>query len=242
LTKLARAADDRPSLDVTNLLIGSDVVKAVLGGVGWMTVEGRGVGPMFSEWLEASYSRAAAVALANVALLFCGLWWIYSGRMHEIGKVRGWRGSREGLRVFLCHCSEDKPTVRKLHERLLADGFTPWLDEEEIRGGREWEREIEQALDESHAIVICLSRDFVVKTGYVQKEVREAVRLAAYRPSGDIYVIPVRLEDCPIPPDLKALQCIDLFRDGCYERLVEVLRERARQVHPEPGASAAAAG
>ena len=91
-------------------------------------------------------------------------------------------------------------------------------------------------------MVICLSREFAVKTGYVQKELRVALELATYRPMGQIYVIPVRLEQCPIPPDLLKLQCIDLYRDGGYERLVEILRERARQVQLNPGAAAAAAG
>jgi len=35
------------------------------------------------------------------------------------------------LRVFLCHASQDKPIVRELYQRLLAEGWIdPWLDEE----------------------------------------------------------------------------------------------------------------
>jgi len=29
------------------------------------------------------------------------------------------------LRVFLCHASQDKPIVRELYQRLLAEG---WID------------------------------------------------------------------------------------------------------------------
>jgi len=29
------------------------------------------------------------------------------------------------LRVFLCHASQDKPVVRELYQRLLAEG---WID------------------------------------------------------------------------------------------------------------------
>jgi hypothetical protein len=37
------------------------------------------------------------------------------------------------LRVFLCHASQDKPIVRELYQRLLADGWIdPWLVEEEF--------------------------------------------------------------------------------------------------------------
>lgn len=35
------------------------------------------------------------------------------------------------LRVFLCHASQDKPFVREMYQRLLAEGWIdPWLDEE----------------------------------------------------------------------------------------------------------------
>ena len=34
------------------------------------------------------------------------------------------------LRVFLCHASQDKPVVRELYQRLLAEGWIdPWMDE-----------------------------------------------------------------------------------------------------------------
>ena len=36
------------------------------------------------------------------------------------------------LRVFLCHSSADKAAVRSLYGRLKADGFLPWLDEEDL--------------------------------------------------------------------------------------------------------------
>ncbi len=52
----------------------------------------------------------------------------------------------DSLQIFLCHLSEDKPSVRKLHRRLRADGFDPWIDEEEILGGHDWELEIHRAI------------------------------------------------------------------------------------------------
>jgi formylglycine-generating enzyme required for sulfatase activity len=47
-------------------------------------------------------------------------------------------------RIFLCHASEDKPQVREVYQRLKALGFSPWLDEEEILPGQDWDYEIEQ--------------------------------------------------------------------------------------------------
>ncbi|MBA4379286.1 MAG: hypothetical protein C0393_01105 [Anaerolinea sp.] len=47
------------------------------------------------------------------------------------------------LRVFLCHSSADKPTVRELYRKLLSEGWIdPWLDEENLLGGQDWDMEI----------------------------------------------------------------------------------------------------
>lgn len=51
------------------------------------------------------------------------------------------------LRVFLCHASQDKPIVRELYQRLLAEGsIDPWLDEEKLLPGQDWEAEIEEVV------------------------------------------------------------------------------------------------
>ena len=52
------------------------------------------------------------------------------------------------LRVFLCHSSQDKPIVRELYQRLNAEGWIdPWLDEEKLLPGQDWEMEIEKAVE-----------------------------------------------------------------------------------------------
>jgi hypothetical protein len=43
------------------------------------------------------------------------------------------------MRIFLCHSSGDKIAVRKLYHRLRADGFNPWLDEEDLIPGQDWD-------------------------------------------------------------------------------------------------------
>jgi hypothetical protein len=46
--------------------------------------------------------------------------------------VKTWVPSTYSLRIFLCHASEDKATVRVLYRHLIADGFEPWLDEQNL--------------------------------------------------------------------------------------------------------------
>ncbi|HEX7722845.1 MAG TPA: toll/interleukin-1 receptor domain-containing protein [Pyrinomonadaceae bacterium] len=86
------------------------------------------------------------------------------------------------MRVFLCHSSGDKVSVRSLYQRLREDGIEAWLDEEEILPGQDWEDEITQAVRAVDAVIVCLSRESVSKTGHVQKEIRFALDKADEQP------------------------------------------------------------
>lgn len=129
------------------------------------------------------------------------------------------------LLVFLSHANEDKRKVRELCKRLKDDGFDPWLDEEQLLPGQDWNLEIEKALRKSDAILLCFSEQSVQKEGYVQREFKRAQYYAEEKPAGMIYVIPVRLDECEIPFEFKKWQYVDY--PGQYGMLVKALNARA---------------
>lgn len=135
------------------------------------------------------------------------------------------------LRVFLCHSSNDKPAVRELYLKLLAETWIqPWLDEEELYPGQDWNLEIEKAVEVADAILVCLTKSSLTKEGYVQRELRSVLDFADYKPEGTLYIIPVRLEECDPPRRLRAWQYADYFegqRDRAFQRLLVSLRRRA---------------
>lgn len=59
--------------------------------------------------------------------------------------------------VFLSHSSKDKAVVRPLAERLRADGLRVWLDDWEIRPGDSIPAKIEEGLEHSRVLVLCMS-------------------------------------------------------------------------------------
>jgi hypothetical protein len=128
--------------------------------------------------------------------------------------------------VFLCHASGDKPAVHALYQRLRDDGFTPWLDEENLLPGQDWEREISSAVRGSSVVLVCLSHASVTKEGFVQKEIKYALDVADEKPEGTILVIPVRLENCDVPQRLRRWHWVNLFEDSEYIRLLSALRSR----------------
>jgi translation initiation factor 2B subunit (eIF-2B alpha/beta/delta family) len=59
--------------------------------------------------------------------------------------------------VFLSHSTKDKAVVRPIAERLRADGLKVWLDEWEIQPGDNIPAKIQEGLENSRVLVLCMS-------------------------------------------------------------------------------------
>lgn len=150
--------------------------------------------------------------------------------------VKGDKSGRDeiNLKVFLVHGSTDKESARELYEKLKRDGFSPWLDEQELLPGQDWNREINKAVKEAHVVLVLLSSQSVSKEGYVQKEIRYALDLALGKPEGTTFIIPVRLDECDVPRLVMSWQYVDYFpsdrKDWAYNRLVKSLKFRQQSI------------
>jgi len=136
------------------------------------------------------------------------------------------------LRVFLCHSSNDKPAVRELYQKLRAEAWIqPWLDEEELYPGQDWDMEIEKAVEASDAVLVCLTNNSINKRGYVQKELRFVLDIALEIPEETIFIVPLRLEECIPPRSLRDWQYADYFpieqHERAFQRLLVSLKKRA---------------
>lgn len=141
--------------------------------------------------------------------------------------------SPRALKVFLCHASQDKSAVRTLYVRLKNESWLdPWLDEEKILGGQDWDSEIRKAVRVSDIIIVCLSKASVTKEGYVQKEIRLALDIADEKPEATIFIIPLKIQKCNVPDRLKKRQWIDFFEDeeGAFNWLLYSLSVRAKSL------------
>jgi len=134
------------------------------------------------------------------------------------------------LKVFLCHGREDKPLVRELYSKLRKDGVEPWLDEQDLLVGQDWDLEIKKAVRATHAIIVCLSKTSVNKESYFQKEIKLALDVADEKPEGTIYILPIKLEECDVPMRLSKLHWIDYFEKEGYEKVIRALRNRASKI------------
>ncbi|MBS0396827.1 MAG: toll/interleukin-1 receptor domain-containing protein, partial [Proteobacteria bacterium] len=46
----------------------------------------------------------------------------------------------ESSAVFLSYASEDAPTAARIAEALRAAGIEVWFDQDELRGGDDWDQ------------------------------------------------------------------------------------------------------
>jgi len=137
---------------------------------------------------------------------------------------------RQPLRVFLCHSSGDKPAVRMLYQQLRAAGIQPWFDEEDLLPGQVWRTEIPRVVRATDVVLVCLSHSSVDRAGYAQKEIKLALDVADEQPEGSIFLIPVKLEECPMPDRLSHLHWVNLFAERGYEQLLRALRYQAERL------------
>ncbi len=130
------------------------------------------------------------------------------------------------VKVFLNHATEDKPLVRKLYAELKKHPWIdPWIDEERLLPGQKLELEIDKAMKESDAVLVCISNTSVKKTGYVQSEIRKAEEQQNLRPEGAIYMIPVLLEPCKdqVPLNLQKLLWVDISDPAKINSIIKSL-------------------
>lgn len=134
------------------------------------------------------------------------------------------------LRIFLSYAHLDAVSVRPLYDYLCDKGFDVRFDEESLTPGADWRLETEQGLSNADIVIVCLSQASFNKAGFIQWEIRFALDRALEMPEGHTFLIPLRLDDCRVPPRLARYQWLDLFESDGYQRLGEALKQRIEQL------------
>jgi hypothetical protein len=106
--------------------------------------------------------------------------------------------------VFLSHSAKDKAVVRPLAERLRQDGLKVWFDEWVLKPGDSLPAKIEEGLEHSRVLVLCMSAN-AFGSDWAQLEAGTCGRgnLPFRDPlNKERRFIPLRLDDAPIKGSL----------------------------------------
>jgi DNA-binding response OmpR family regulator len=111
--------------------------------------------------------------------------------------------------LFLSYARADVQIVKKIYQVLSRQGYKPWMDVHDITGGEDWLHAINTAIDKSELFVPILSNNSVNRRGMIIKEMQRALEKWRGMLPDDIYVIPIRLDDCPFPELIQHIQILD---------------------------------
>jgi hypothetical protein len=130
--------------------------------------------------------------------------------------------------VFLSYDRDDTDKARPIALALEKAGHSVWWDQQ-IRGGAQYSKEIEEALDEADAVVVLWSRSSV-ESAWVRDEAAEA------RDCGKL--VPVAIDSTKPPMGFRQFQTIELFPGTGRARAkhtAEVVAavERLRSTYPD---------
>jgi len=141
-------------------------------------------------------------------------------------------------RIFISYAHDDQERVAPIYLFLRLLGHSPWMDTFDLLPGQRWEIAIGQALKQSGFILLAISSRSTGKRGFIQKEIRIALDLAKEMLNEDIYLIPVRLDECHCPGEIAQFQYVDVFEQDGLIRLLKALEtgRHQRDIRP-PGES-----
>ncbi len=122
--------------------------------------------------------------------------------------------------VFISYNARDKPRVRPLAERLSQAGLRVWFDEWNIHSGDIIALKVDEGLEQSRVLVLCLSPQ-ALNSEWVALERSTAIHRD---PSNEgRRFIPMLLSDCDLPDAMRRYKYVD-YREENEEGFKEVLR------------------
>lgn len=142
--------------------------------------------------------------------------------------------------VFLSHNSKDKPWVRNLAERLIADNVVVWLDEAEINIGDSLIDKISEGIQDMRFVAAIISKHSV-ESSWVQKEI--SIAMSKEIAGRQVTVLPLVIDDCELPASLSDKLYADFKNpenfESSYEKLLKAIGIRKTEKAPPDKVKAA---
>ena len=143
-------------------------------------------------------------------------------------------GSEFEYDVFLSYSSKDKEKAHALAKRLKQDGLRVWLDAWAIRPGDSIPLKIQQGLEQSRVLLMCMSPDYFSSDW---GRIEHLTLLFRDPTNAERRFIPLLIAICQ-PPDIIAqfarIDCRTITEEA-YARILTVCREVVTSKPPAPG-------
>jgi hypothetical protein len=125
--------------------------------------------------------------------------------------------------VFLSYAHADEAGAVGIYQHLLKAGFEPWLDKFSLKPGQDWREEIGKAIRHCGAFLSLVSTSSVDRGGVLAGEMKFALDRRAERLDNGGIFIPVLLEKCELPAELRSIQALSWFLPDSPAELTKAL-------------------
>jgi tetratricopeptide (TPR) repeat protein len=129
-------------------------------------------------------------------------------------------------KVFISYTRRDVSFATDIYWYLQNNGCNPWMDIYNLIPGQNWELEIDHNIKTADFFIACLSSNSVSKRGYIQKELKEALSILEQIPEGEIYLIPIRIDDCMVPSTFASRQWLDWSATNSKTTLLKAVKSK----------------
>jgi len=129
------------------------------------------------------------------------------------------------LNIFISYARENIKEAKQIYEALTKKGHNVWLDIEKLIPGQNWKLEIRSEIENSNLFVPILSNDSVNKQGFFQKELKKGFEILETLPEGDIYMVPIKIDDCKSPKMIDHIHYAEMFNGDGVNNIVELIEK-----------------
>ena len=105
-----------------------------------------------------------------------------------------------------------KKKVVELCAQLRACNIDVFMFSESMPIVEDHEVEMEERIRSADLVIICYSENFEKGKGYRHQEVDIALNEQKKRPRGNVYLVPIRLDECEVPAYLNRPRLLDYFK------------------------------
>jgi hypothetical protein len=140
--------------------------------------------------------------------------------------VHGNRKADVSRRIFLSYQREDHAKAAQLRDQLRLLNHEVWIDQESLRAGQKWWKQILHSLREVDVVILAIS------PGYVESE---ACR-AEWRYALDINRVVIPVEVVGVDPNRlpNEIAELELVREGWFGKLVAAIDGSPAPSLPDP--------
>lgn len=122
-------------------------------------------------------------------------------------------------RIFIIYSHKDRDKANELVDKLREMGYSPWFDVNEIMPGQKWIKTIKNGLSDSSAALFLVSKNMRTANSFALKELDMAMDVMSSRNNLISPIIPIILDDSPVPTKLLDVQWVDLRNKDAYSQL-----------------------